>query len=588
MAGDRRRHVVSDLILTASTVLRMVAEDPSHFAVQAVRRLAPRGWAARWRRESTGGRPSQLSALRWFLLDRPDRAAEDLKAIGFRGRIARELGAALGLLGPGELTGNIAARAWLLRGELTRAIAAAPRRSRVARRARSERTVFTPGMTLGGGDVSGAGARPDGHAASRLGARAGARVGARAGSGVSPGPPRPPRVLFILTNSLPYTQSGYTMRTHQILTELRRQGVEVLAVTRIGYPVTIGRAFRRGSQVVDGVEYRRLPAWWLPTALDRRLGLQARRLGRIVEEFRPDAVHTTTDLTNGVVARAVAEAYAIPWVYEMRGQLELSWVARRPAALQAEAASSERVRLWRERDPELARAADLAVVLSGVQRDEMIARGVDAGSIVELPNCVPDDVVGRVPVDPADARARLGLPREGRWVGSVTAVVDYEGLDTLLDAVALARDAGGDMRVVIVGDGVSRPGLVAQAERLGLGPDVCVMPGRVPANQAVEWYEALDVFAVPRRDTPVCRVVTPLKPITALALGRPVVCSDLPPLAELADVMGDAVTLVRSGDADALADAITAAQSVGRPSPFPYVWGDAVHRLVAAYERLRA
>ncbi|MDD7586817.1 MAG: hypothetical protein SPK00_12300, partial [Corynebacterium glucuronolyticum] len=46
-----------------------------------------------------------------------------------------------------------------------------------------------------------------------------------------------PRVLFFLNNSLPHTQSGYTERTHNILTALIDQGVTVHAVTRLGYPL---------------------------------------------------------------------------------------------------------------------------------------------------------------------------------------------------------------------------------------------------------------------------------------------------------------------------------------------------------------
>jgi len=83
-----------------------------------------------------------------------------------------------------------------------------------------------------------------------------------------------------------------------------------------------------------------------------------------------------------------------------------------------------------------------------------------------------------VRLDPAQARGRVNLPEEGFWVGTVSSLVDYEGLDALLDAVALLRAEGLDVRVALVGDGVSRSALETRAARLGLG-QAAVLPGRV-------------------------------------------------------------------------------------------------------------
>ena len=137
----------------------------------------------------------------------------------------------------------------------------------------------------------------------------------------------------------------------------------------------------------------------------------------------------------------------------------------------------------------------------------------------------------------------------------------------LLQAVARARGQGADIRCALVGDGVSRPGLVALAAELGLGRSVCVIPGRVDRSSAMNWYQALDVFCVPRLDTPVCRLVTPIKPMTAMALGRPVVVSSLPALRELTAL--GASRSFPPGDAEALARVLIrmAAESGGRSGP---------------------
>jgi glycosyltransferase involved in cell wall biosynthesis len=202
----------------------------------------------------------------------------------------------------------------------------------------------------------------------------------------------------------------------------------------------------------------------------------------------------------------------------------------------------------------LAQAADNDVTLSQALKDDLVARGVPAERISLIPNAVDMTLLERSRTAPSAARRGLGLPEAGFWVGTVSSLVDYEGLDVLLEAVALLRAEGLDVRCAIVGDGVSRPALAAQVKHLHL-EDVATLPGRVPRADAIRWHEALDTFVVPRRDTEVCRTVTPLKPIEAMALGRPVVASDLPALAEIVATPG-AGLVAPAGDADAFADTL--------------------------------
>jgi glycosyltransferase involved in cell wall biosynthesis len=88
------------------------------------------------------------------------------------------------------------------------------------------------------------------------------------------------------------------------------------------------------------------------------------------------------------------------------------------------------------------------------------------------------------------------------------------------------------VHVLLVGDGPDRAALRAHSDALGLAAQL-TLPGRVPPDQALAAHAALDIFVVPRTDARVTRLVTPLKPVEAMALGRPVVASHLPALAEL-------------------------------------------------------
>jgi D-inositol-3-phosphate glycosyltransferase len=409
-------------------------------------------------------------------------------------------------------------------------------------------------------------------------------------------PPGGPAAFHVLTNSLPHTHSGYTSRTHAVLAAQVATGVRVEAATRLAYPVSVGVLAAAHRDVVDGLTYRRLLPGRIAPTLPARLQQQADLLAPAVAAFAPTVLHTTTDWTNGVVTGAVARALGIPWVYEVRGSLEDTWAAGRgTAGARRAAAASERHRLLRDRETAVARSADHVVTLSRTQADDLVARGVDPARLTVVPNGV-DPALLRTDLTAPRARESLGLPAEGVWVGTVSSLVDYEGLDTLLDAVALLRADGLDVRACLVGDGVARRSLERHAARLGLGPHAA-FPGRVGRDDAVLHHQALDVFAVPRRDVRVCRVVTPLKPVEAMACRRPVVASDLPALAEVVSEPGSGV-LAPAGDAPAWATALRALAEdpdlraslgeAGRSFAAGRTWQTAGQTYRRLYERLGA
>ncbi|MGO3022468.1 MAG: glycosyltransferase family 4 protein [Brevibacterium sp.] len=355
-------------------------------------------------------------------------------------------------------------------------------------------------------------------------------ITARPVRGTKPG--SPPVALHVLTNSLPHTRSGYAYRSHAILTTLKDAGHEVAAATRPSYPVTIGRVSSGPVETVDGVDYlRQIPLRPLstPTA---RLDDQARWLATQAQNRGAQILHTTTHYVNGLATGAAARAVGLPWVYEVRGVLEETWVAAgsSPAERGARRAS-QRFQLMRAKEIEVASAADAVITLGETMRDHLIAGGVPENSITLIPNSVSEAVVDAdVARTPAEVRAGLGLPESGTWVGTAASIVGYEGLDDLVDAVILARSHGIDLRLLIAGDGIALPALRERARELG---EHAVFTGRVSQAQAIEHQLALDAIVVPRKDEPVCRLVTPIKPIEAMGLARPVVVSDLPALREL-------------------------------------------------------
>lgn len=504
-----------DLRLVVRTTARALRDDPLTFLLNVARRL-------RLGTAPSSRRAGLLNAYRWFLADRPDVAVElasQVRAGGMRGRLRRRLLVQLGA--EREVDDDPERFRWLARtavGDLAGALATTHANSPGHRHTASELRLLAPTPMT---------------------------PHLRGGTG---------GVLFVLTNSLPYTHSGYTARTQSLLSALQHRGIDVNAATRIGYPTTVGLIGKPATATVSGVTYHRLATAHLPLELDQRAALHMELLSKLADELQPGVLHTTTDYTNAVVTRELARRRSLPWVYEMRGQLEQTWVMSRPAPLREEAAASERVRLLRAKEAELATQANAVIVLSEVQRSDLIARGVPATSIHVIPNSV-DERLLEMDETPTAARASLGLPTDGVWVGTVSSLVAYEGLDLLIRSVAQCRAAGLDVRCAIVGDGVSRPGLEALAADLGIADQV-VFPGRQPRKDSLQWFQALDVFTVPRLDSIVTRIVTPLKLVEASALQRPVVASDLPALEELVVKPQSGLSFL-NGNVDSLAAQIT-------------------------------
>jgi glycosyltransferase involved in cell wall biosynthesis len=356
-------------------------------------------------------------------------------------------------------------------------------------------------------------------------------------------------VLHILTNSLPHTGSGYAQRSHSLIRAQADAGWKVSAVTRLGYPVQVGQIRASRMDTVDGVDYYRLLPARLPRGLQARLQLQAEKTLRLALHLRPSIIHTTTHFVNALVAECVADALGIPWVYEVRGQLADTWASNRPAA----AARSERYKLFRDRENGAVQRASAVVSLSESMQRDVLALGVLPKNSALVPNSIGESFL-LDPCDSPQARAKLGLPSAGIFIGTVSSLVDYEGLDDLIRAFALIVDDYEHLKCLIVGDGASLPRLRGLARELGVETKV-LFPGRVDRNQSHVFHQALDVFVVPRKDLTVTRQVTPLKPVEALASSRPVIFSDLPALNEVV-LSGREGLSVPAGNPEKLAAAI--------------------------------
>src|SRR5262249_27318567 len=346
----------------------------------------------------------------------------------------------------------------------------------------------------------------------------------------SPAPHVPGRVLHLVTDALPSTSAGYTIRTHEIALAQRDAGLDPHVATTTGYPVTHGQIDGRRLVVLDGVPYHRLLPWRMPDGPSA--GPSARGLelaATLTERLRPAVLHAASNFANARLALALGERYGLPVVYEVRGFWEDTWLSRYPDSDRL--AGSELYQRNRQLETQCMLAADLVVTLGEAMREEIVARGVPAGKILIVPNAVSGEFLRPLP-DASALRRELGIKPDEFVVGEVTSLVKHEGVGTLLEAIAILRGRGVPVRALIVGDGPERAALQRQAAESGLA-EAAVFTGRVPAAEVRQFHALLDAFVVPRTPDRVCQLVTPLKPVEAMASGLCVVTSEVKALNEI-------------------------------------------------------
>jgi PEP-CTERM/exosortase A-associated glycosyltransferase len=273
-----------------------------------------------------------------------------------------------------------------------------------------------------------------------------------------------------------------------------------------------------------------------------------RRLDEVARRVRPDILHAHSPALNAIPALRVGRRLGIPVVYEVRAFWE--------DAAADHGTSREggvRYRLTRALETyALRRAGHVTTICEGLKQD-IVGRGIPERGVTVIPNAVDLAAFAYGAKPELALKAALGL--EGKTViGFIGSFYAYEGLDLLLAALPRVLARVPDARVLLVGGGPEETALKTLAGTLGIA-DKVVFTGRVPHHEIQRYYSIVDVFAYPRHSMRLTDLVTPLKPLEAMAQGCLLVASDVGGHRELIHD-GETGVLFRAGDVASLAEAI--------------------------------
>lgn len=330
------------------------------------------------------------------------------------------------------------------------------------------------------------------------------------------------RILHILDHSLP-VHSGYTFRTRAILKAQQHLGWEVRGVTGLRHRIEGPLA-----ETVDGLGFYRTPgSVGGPPGMRewREIRAHAAAVDAVCDEWRPDILHAHSPALCGHAALRVARRRGIPLVYEIRAFWEDAAVGNGTGS-----EGSLKYRLTRDLENRVVAQADAVVTICDGLRRDLIARGHEAARISVMPNGVDLELFGTPPAREPALAAELGLVGEaGRplpVIGFIGSFYDYEGLDDLIAAMPPLITRQPEARLLLVGGGPCEAALRAQAEASPAAAAIRFV-GRVPHDQVERYYALADVMAYPRKRSRLTDLVTPLKPLEAMAQGKIVAASDI-------------------------------------------------------------
>lgn len=354
------------------------------------------------------------------------------------------------------------------------------------------------------------------------------------------------RILHVLDHSLP-AHSGYTFRTRALMKAQAAKGWAVAGVTGVRHPEP-----GPDGETVDGLTFYRTPPIAparAPIREWREIGALAKRVEALANEWKPDVLHAHSPVLDGLAALRVGKKLGIPVIYEIRAFWEDAAVGNGTGR-----EGSLRYRLTKHLETHAVKSADAVAVICEGLRGDLIARGIDPDKITVSPNGVDLDLFGDPPPRDDALAETLGLAADDAVIGYIGSFYDYEGIDDLIAAMPALVAVQPRARLLLVGGGPMEAALKAQAASSPAAAQIHFV-GRVPHTEVERYYSLIDILAYPRKKMRLTDLVTPLKPLEAMAQGKLVAASSVGGHRELIED-GVTGTLFAPDDPAAIADAL--------------------------------
>ena len=340
-------------------------------------------------------------------------------------------------------------------------------------------------------------------------------------------------IMYHINQSLPHHSSGYAIRTQALLKSLKKKNWHIKAYARIGYPNDrydyIGTRIVESHSNVEGIEYYFTPSRKKSIAklnIEQYQKENVKLLIKQAKKFKPTIMHCASNYSCGLAGTAAAKLIGIPSIYEIRGLWHVTRTAKQP-----EYDRSDHFKMIENLEIQAAKNADHVFAITSGVKDVLLKNEINEEKITLLPNAVDTT---RFKPSERNQEIEKKLKLEGKiTIGYIGSFTDYEGLDYLLKAsVNLKEKYNQKFKVLLIGDGAVFDDLKRLCMELKL-EDTVHFTGRIDHRDILDYYSVIDIAAYPRKGTKVCEIVSPLKPLEAMAMGKTIIASNVKALSEM-------------------------------------------------------
>jgi|TARA_B110000483_G_C18166694_1_gene531584 glycosyltransferase involved in cell wall biosynthesis len=344
-------------------------------------------------------------------------------------------------------------------------------------------------------------------------------------------------IVYLCHMSLPINSAGYATRTQYLLSTLIDSGLKMLPVSRLGYPYDLNKTSKKAKDLwgedwkakqthdVKNVEYNILKFdnyKWNNLNLDDYIRAYSDAIIEFALIHKPCAIHAASDFRNGLAAALASKKLGIPFIYEVRGLWEIT-----SASKNADFKTSSEFKAIKRLETLACQAADHIFTLTMGLKEELVNRGVDVNKIHLLPNAIDSSTLPTLVNKDVGFMNELKIENNEVIIGYIGSFVAYEGLDDLIRACAELINIGhNNFKLLLIGDGKVMPELKQLVLELDLNNKV-IFTGRVLHEEVPKYYSLIDIAPFPRKPVEVCEMVSPLKPLEALAMEKAVLVSSV-------------------------------------------------------------
>ena len=357
------------------------------------------------------------------------------------------------------------------------------------------------------------------------------------------------KVLHILDHSKPYF-SGYAFRSDYILQNLRAHGIDVVVLTSPKH-----NKMSEEIEVLEGIKYYRINwdmnSWRFfskPYFKEfKQITKMTRKILSVARSEKVDVIHAHSPSLNGLPAYCVSKKLKIPVIYDARAFWEDAAVDHGTFSF-----NSFKYKISRFIETQLFKKVNWVFTICESMKSEIVNRGCPEDKVTIIPNGV--DVEKFVPMEPNKTIIEKYGLKDKFILGFIGSFYHYEGVEDLVKLMMIISSDKKNVRLLLVGGGPDFNKINNLILENNLTENI-VLTGKVPHTEILDYYSVIDVLIYPRKKIRLTELVTPLKPLEAMAMEKIVIGSDVGGIKELI-TDGENGLIFSSGDLQELRDII--------------------------------